>query len=342
MTEERSAQGTVSLLRHESTVLRDNPLGDPHVRDLFVYSPPGYDDGDRRYPTVYCLTGFTGRGKQLLNDNAFTPNLAERMDGLIATGKIRPMIAVMPNCFTHYGGSQYINSTATGRYEDYLTAEIVPFIDKTFRTIASSDSRAVMGKSSGGYGSLIMGLRHADLFGLVCSTAGDAYFDYCYPTDFPKAFRLIKGDPQRFMRDFWATEKHGKDDHAALNTIGMAACYSPDGSDLDMPFDLETGEIRKEVWERWLEHDPVRLAEGNADALRSLKLLFIDAGARDEFALDVGAKVLSRKLVDLGVPHIYEEFEDGHFNISYRFDRSLELISGKIFTAETQSGKEQS
>ncbi len=317
-------------MRHESKVLKENPLGDPHVRDLFVYLPPGYEDTDNRYPAVFCLTGFTGRGKMLLNDNAYAPNLAERMDKLIASGTVKPMILVMPDCFTHYGGSQYINSSATGRYEDYLTEEIVPFVDENFRTSASRDSRAVMGKSSGGYGSLIMGLRHSDIFGLVCSTAGDAYFEYCYPMDFAKAFRVIKGDPKRFMREFWATEKQSKDDHPALNTIGMAACYSPNGSEFDLPFDLETGEIREDVWARWLEHDPVKLAEEHADNLRSLKLLYIDAGTRDEFALDIGARILSRKLKDLSVPHIHEEFDDGHFSISYRYDRSLELISQSV------------
>jgi enterochelin esterase family protein len=334
--------GSVQLLRHESEVLKGNPLHDPHIRDLFVYLPSGYENGDDRYPTVYCLTGFTGRGKMLLNDNAFTPNLAERMDKLIAAGTIRPMIVVMPDCFTYYGGSQYINSTATGRYEDYITDEIVSFVDENFRTTADRNARAVMGKSSGGYGSLIMGMRHADIFGLVCSTAGDAYFEYCYPMDFAKAFRKINGDPKKFMSEFWASEKQNKDDHAALNTIGMAACYSPNGADFDLPFDLVTGEIREEVWERWLEHDPVRLAEDHADDLRSLKLLFIDAGTRDEFNLDIGAKILTRKLETLGVPHILEEFDDGHFSISYRYDRSLELISENIFTAKTQRRREES
>lgn len=330
MTEAKPVQGTVQNLKHESDVLKDNALGDPYVRDLFVYLPPGYEKGDDRYPAVYCLTGFTGRGKVLLNDNPFTPNLAERMDKLIAAGTIRPMIAVMPDCFTYYGGSQYINSTATGRYEDYLTEEIVPFVDENFRTIADRRSRAVMGKSSGGYGSLVMGMRHADLFALVCSIAGDAYFDYCYPMDFPKAFRTLKGDAKKFMREFWATEKQGKDDHSALNTIGMAACYSPDGAEVTLPFDLETGEMRQDVWARWLAHDPVRMAEYYADALRSLDLLFIDAGTRDEFALDIGAHVLSKKLKDLNIAHVHEEFDDGHFNVSYRFDRSLEMISNAI------------
>lgn len=322
--------GTVITLRHDSQILRNNPLGDPHIRDVIAYLPPDYNAGDTRYPSVYCLSGFTGRGKMLLNDAAFTPNLAERMDGLIAAGTIKPMIVVMPDCFTYYGGSQYINSTATGHYEDYLTREIVPFVDENFRTINASDSRAVMGKSSGGYGSLIMGMRHADQFGLVCSISGDMYFEYCLPMDFAKAFRLIKGDAKGFMRKVWSTEKDGRDDHSAINTIGMSACYSPNGVDFELPFDLETGEMRDDVWQRWLEHDPVRLVEKHVENLKSLKLIFIDAGTRDEFALDLGARILSRKLNDLEIPHIHEEFDDGHFSISYRYDRSLELISNAI------------
>ena len=330
MKSNNSTRGEVAFLKHESDVLKGNPLGDPFIRELPVYLPPGYEASEERYPTVYCLAGFTGRGKMLLNDNAFTPDLAQRMDKLIASGTVKPMIVVMPDCFTYYGGSQYINSTATGNYEDYLTAEIVPFIDQNFRTTADRNARAVMGKSSGGYGALIMGLRHADIFGLVCSTAGDAYFEYCYPSDFPKAFRSIKGDPKEWMRKFWSSERKDKGFHEALNTIGMAACYSPTGVDFDLPFDLKTGEIRQDVFDRWLENDPVRLVEKHVENLKSLRLLYLDAGTKDEFALDVGARILAKKLSDHGITHIHEEFDDGHMGISYRYDRSLELISENL------------
>jgi enterochelin esterase family protein len=334
MSEENQKQGTVTVLKHESRVLKNNPLGDAHVRDLYVYLPPDYDEtAEKRYPTVYVLTGFTGRGRMLLNDQAFQPNFAERMDKLINENRIKPMIAVLPDCFTRYGGAQYINSTATGNYEDYLTEEIVSFVDENFRTISDRNSRAVMGKSSGGYGALICGLRHADKFGLVCSTSGDCYFEHCYLPDVPKAFRAIKGDPRRFLERFLAEEKKGKADFAGLNIVGMSACYSPEESaemGFDLPFDLRTGEILPDVWRRWLEHDPARLCEKYADNLKSLKLLFIDAGTRDEFFLDVGAKILSDKLGKLRISHIYEEFNDGHFSISYRQNRSLEMISNAL------------
>ena len=334
MTTEKQTQGTVKFLKHESDILKNNPPGDNYVRDLIVYLPPGYEDSGEKYPVVYNLIGFTGRGKMFLNDSAFTPNFAERMDKLSADGKIKPMIAVLPDCFTHYGGSQYINSSATGRYEDYLIEEIVPFVDENFRTINDKNSRAVMGKSSGGYGALIMAMRHADVFGLACSTSGDCYFNYCYLPDFPKAFRAIKGDAKKLLEKFWDEEaKKSKDDFAALNIIGMSACYSPNPEaelGFDLPFDTKTGEIKSDVLVRWLRHDSVFLVERYAENLKSLKLLYIDAGTKDEFFLDLGARILCEKLKEFDVPYIHEEFDDGHFNISYRYNRSLEMISEKI------------
>jgi S-formylglutathione hydrolase FrmB len=314
-------------LKHQSKVLQNNPLGDKTERDLFVYLPPDYEKSAKRFPTVYCLSGFTGRGKMMLNDNAFSPSLDERLDDLITSKKIKPLIAVMPDCFTYYGGSQYLNSTATGNYEDYLTQEIVEMVDKTFRTIDDKNFRAVVGKSSGGYGALICGFRHADKFGLISSISGDAYFELCYLSDFAKAFRAIKGNPQAFMTKFWSNEKKGKSDFPALNIIGMSSCYSPNGTSFDLPFDLETGEIRQDIWAKWLTCDPVRLVEKSVENLKSLKLLFLDAGTRDEFALDIGAKILSKKLKDYEIPHVHEEFDDGHFNISYRYNRTFELFS---------------
>ena len=328
MTENK---GTVNALKHESEILKDNPLGDPFVRDLYVYTPPNYVGSDKSYPVVYCLSGFGGRGKKLLNDSPFSMNLAERLDMLINEERIKPMIVVMPDCFTKYGGSQYLNSTATGRYEDYLTDELVPFVDKNFRTINDKNFRAVTGRSSGGYASLIMAMRHSDIFGLATSNAGDCYFDYCYKADFPKAFKSINGKPFDLLRRFYDEEANkGKYAFEGINIIGMSACYSPNENSewgFDLPFNLKTGELRIEVWQRWLEHDPIQLVQKHVEDLKSLKLLYLDAGTRDEFALDIGAKILVERLNKHQIPHLHEEFDGGHFNTFYRYNRALELIS---------------
>lgn len=337
MTRNDQKQGTVKVLQHESNILKNNPLADPFKRDLYVYLPPDYEtENDKKFPTVYCLAGFTGRGQMMLNDSAFAPNMAERLDKLIAEKTIKPMIIVMPDCFTKYGGSQYINSSATGNYEDYLTQEIVPFVDENLRTIPGKNSRAVMGKSSGGYGSLIMAMRHSDIFGLACSTSGDCYFNYCYLPDFPKAFRGLKGNPNKLVEKFYDEEaKKGQNDFDALNILAMSACYSPNPESefgFDFPFDLQTGEIISDVFVCWMKHDPVFLVEKYVENLKSLKLLYLDAGTRDEVFLDLGARILCERLKKYDIPHIHEEFDGGHFNINYRYNRTFEIISQNIET----------
>ncbi len=324
------------VLQHTSEILRNNALGDKFVRDLYVYLPPGYETkSDQAFPVVYCLAGFTGRGKMLLNDSAFTPNMAERLDVLIAMKTIKPMIVVMPDCFTRYGGSQFINSSATGNYEDHLTSEILPFVDQNLRTINDRNSRAVAGISSGGYGAMIMAMRHADLFGLAATIAGDCYFEICYKPDFRKAFKAISGDPLNLLNKFYDEEANlGKFAFDGLNIIGMSACYSPNVESeygFDLPFDIKTGEIRKDIWEKWLKHDPVYLVENSVENLKSMKLFSIDAGKNDEFGLDIGAGILVERLKKHNIPHIHEEFDGGHFNIKYRYNRAFEIISKNIY-----------
>ena len=329
------SEGTVIIETFASEVLRGNPLGDPFVRRVPVYLPPGYYDGDTRYPSAYVLTGFTGRGTMLLNDAAWDETIAQRMDRLIAEGKVRPMILVMPDCFTRIGGSQYLNSPAVGRYEDHVVSELVTYVDQNYRTLAERDHRAVVGKSSGGYGAVMLALRHPDVFGLMASHSGDMYFEYCYKPDIVCAVRALKkfGGLDKFWNDFPTLRPKDRDFSATLNIIAMAACYSPNPNaphGFDLPFDTETGELREDVWARWLEWDPVRLVDQYADALRSLRLIYLDAGLRDEFNLQYGARIFCQRLKARGIPFVHEEFDDGHMNIQYRYDNSLKALSDAI------------
>ncbi|MBI3740412.1 MAG: esterase family protein, partial [Chloroflexi bacterium] len=247
------SQGSVIIETIEGNVLRGNSLGDPTTRRVAIYLPPNYDSSTARYPVLFVLTGFTGRGTMLLNDSAWDENIAQRMDRLIASGAVRPMILVMPDCFTRIGGSQYINSSATGNYEDHVVKELVPFIDKKYRTMADRDHRAVTGKSSGGYGSVILAMRHPEVFGLMACHSGDMYFELCYKPDFIGYLRGIKkfGGLDKYWDTFPTIHPKDKDFSATLNTIAMAACYSPNPKSphgFDLPFDPETGEMRDDVW----------------------------------------------------------------------------------------------
>ncbi|CAG0931271.1 Endo-1,4-beta-xylanase/feruloyl esterase [Thermoflexales bacterium] len=323
-----------------SRVLADNPLNDPVTRQLPIILPPDYDTAGKRYPVLYGLTGFTGSGPMMLNVSAWQLNLPQRIERLMAEGKLPPAIYVLPDCFTRYGGSQYLNSTAIGRYEDYVIDEIVPHIDRTYRTIAGSAGRGVFGKSSGGYGSIVLGMKHPDIFGAVACHSGDMYFDLVYVPDFPKFLTAIQkaGGLEKWWIEFERKPKKENRDIEAVDILAMAAAYSPNPSatpfPIDFPFDLETGELKPDVWARWLQLDPVRMVDRYADNLKKLRLLFIDCGSRDEFNLHFGARVLVKKLKALEVPHEHEEFDDGHMNIQYRYDVSLPKLVSALNPAE--------
>jgi enterochelin esterase family protein len=121
-----------------------------------------------------------------------------------------------------------------------------------------------------------------------------------------------------------------KDDFLTLNIVAMAACYSPDAKaemGVDLPFDLSTGLPRADVWERWLAHDPLTMLPACTDALRAMRLLWIDCGTRDEYHLHHGARAFSALLRGAKIAHVHEEFDDGHMNVSYRYDKSLPVLA---------------
>lgn len=329
----------VTIHELESRVLTGNALGDPATRRIPVYLPPGYDKESSRegYPVVYFLAGFSGGGTLLLNATLWGENLPDRLDRLHRTGSIRPMIVVMPDCITKLGGSQYINSSATGRYEDHLVNELIPSIDATFRTSRTRDERVVMGKSSGGYAATVLAMRHPDVFSIAVDHSGDKYFELCYKADIPRCVAGLsryEHSVERFLRDFpHAGHERGRDWFTVLNMLAMASCYAPNSDSpygFDLPFDPYTGELDAAVWQRWLEHDPVHLVSQHAAALRRLRLYFIDCGKWDEHHLQCGARIYARQLKDLSIPHIYQEFDGGHMNVAHRYDESLREISAAL------------
>jgi S-formylglutathione hydrolase FrmB len=322
----------------DSEVLRGNALGDPTTRRAAVWLPPSYDRApDRRYPVIYWLSGFTGTGEMLFQGSPWQPGLGDRLDRLTASGAMGEVILVAPDCFTRLGGSQYLDSPATGRYETHLTSELVPHIDRRFRTRAGRETRAIGGKSSGGYGALVLAMRHPTLFAAVACHSGDAYFELAVIPDIAKTVRTLRKHDgvEGFLTHFAAAVSKSNDDIVTIMMLAMGACYSPDANrpaGIALPFDLETGEIDEAVWRRWKAWDPTEMVKvtPHATALAQLKLLFIDAGTRDEFSLDLGARVLTRRLKELGIAFEHQEFDDGHRSIPYRYDISLPKLAAAL------------
>jgi enterochelin esterase family protein len=320
--------GTLVVHRVESEVLRDNPLGDPAARDVHVYLPPDHDP-TRPTPALLALVGFTGTGAMLFNADPLGEDLRARLDRLILSGKCPPVIVAAPDCFTKLGGNQYINSAATGRYEDFLLHEVMPLVAARHAV----RGWGVFGKSSGGYGAIVLAMRHPDAFQALADHSGDAGFELSYLPGMCAAldaFREASG-PAAWLDAFWADPNRRRTAHMnPLISLAMAAHYSPNADaplGCDFPFDLATGAFRPEVWERWRALDPVNMVASHADALRGLRLVYVDVGGHDEYGLHWGARALVAAMRRHGIEPVYEEFEDGHMSISYRYDVSLPMLA---------------
>jgi hypothetical protein len=334
----RQPAGRFDELEIESDLLRDNPLGDPHVRPLWVYTPPVYDaEPERRFPSIYVIQGMTGQLDMWRNRTAFRPTTPERVDRLFAEQDCPPAVVVFVDAWTSYGGSQFIDSPGTGRYGAYLCDEVVPFVDAGYRTLAAPEHRGLTGKSSGGYGAMVVPMLRPDVFGGLATHAGDALFELCYLRDFPEVARALRdeydGSFDRFWEDFRSRPSFTKQsDYPLVNTWAMAACYSAneDGS-IDLPFDVATGRLREDVWQRWLAWDPVRMARTHADALRAMRAIYIDAGKKDEYFLDLGAEGFRRELEELGITDVFFElFDAGHGAIEYRYPLAIRYLTERL------------
>jgi S-formylglutathione hydrolase FrmB len=326
--------GRLEKLTVHSELLEGNPLGDPADRPLYVYLPEGIED-DKSYATIYVIQGLLGQLDTWLSHSPFEPNIIERLEDLFSDSSVPRAIVVFVDAWTSIGGSQFLNSAATGRYMDYLCDEIVPFVDERYPTKADARSRGLTGKSSGGYGAMVVPMKRPDVFNALATNSGDALFEVCYLPDIRDTVRLLRDKFDSSYDVFWSkvrrAPKFDFDDFGQpLNIYCMAAAYSPDEEEpglVALPFDIETGRMNDAVWERWLAWDPVRMVPTHADALRQMRLIYIDAGTKDEWFLDLGAKAFTKELDDAGLTYEIDFFDDGHGGIQYRYPRAIKRLA---------------
>jgi len=332
--------GRVDELAVDSQALTGNVLGDPHRRPLYIYTPPGYDDDtDRRYPSVYLIQGLTGQLDMWKNRRAFQPTVLEAIDDWFAAHEATPAVVVFVDAWTSLGGSQFIDSPGTGRYLTYLCEEVVPLVDDRYRTLADSAHRGIAGKSSGGYGAMVLPMLRPDLFGGLATHAGDALFEACYLPDFREAARALREEYRGSYDAYWSDVRSRpgrskRSDGVLLNVWCMAACYSADADGtVRLPFDPATGQLDQATWERWLAWDPVRMAASHPDALRGLRAIWIDAGRSDDFYLDLGAIAFRDALTALGIGDDvvrFELFEGTHAGLEWRYPGAVGWLAERL------------
>lgn len=320
-----------------SDALTGNPLGDPSERPVVVYLPPDYDaEGSRRYPALYVLHGYTGDVAALLSSRPWETNVLQWADRLIKNHRMPPALLVLVDGFTRLGGSQYVDSIHNGRYATYAVRDVVGHVDKTYRTIAVEGGRAVLGKSSGGFGAIHLVFEHPGTFAAFASHSGDAYFRYAHPPSFATVQRTLEAhafNVEAFVENFERKHKRSVAEYTTMEMLAYAAAYSPRSAsafDLDLPFEQRSGELNEEVFARWLAFDPAeRVADHRAELAR-LRLRYLDCGRRDEYALDIGARVVTERIRALGLDVRHEEFDDDHRNIAYRYEVSLPALAGVL------------
>jgi enterochelin esterase family protein len=331
--------GTVERVRFRGAALEDNALRDPVERELIVYLPASYARSKRRYPVLFVLTGYGSTNRSLLNFKPWEPDLLERYERLLAQG-CREAILVLPDCFTCLGGSQFLDSPGTGRYQSYLADDVISLLDATYRTLPRAASRAIVGKSSGGFGALRMGLDRPDRFAVLGSHSGDCAFELSVRPRFVEVAPVYEryGGPQSFLTRLLQQGPSGQREFHAIEMLAMAAAYAPIEQDLlaaqepaapqprvtgELPYDPHTAALLPEKWARWVAHDPVVRLQKRANALSAARLVFLDAGKYDEYGLQFGARMLAQCLKNSGAQVHHEEFEGGHMGTSHRYDVSL-------------------
>ncbi|HEX5658182.1 MAG TPA: alpha/beta hydrolase-fold protein [Polyangiales bacterium] len=317
-------QGTVDRVRFRGAALAGNALGDPVERELIAYLPPSYATSERRYPLVMVLPGFAATNSSLLNFKPWEPTLFERYEKLLARG-CGEAILVLPDCFTRLGGSQYVDAPAQGSYQRYLADDVLAFVDARYRTIASREARAIVGKSSGGFGALRMGFDRPERFAVIASHAGDCAFELTLRGRFTEVLPVYEkhGGPAAFLRALADRPPRGQSEFHALEMLALAHAYA----DGELPVDPYSAELIPARWERWLAADPVVLAEPkSAKTLSDARLVFLDAGRSDEYGLQFGARILAGRLRSAGAAVEHQEFDGGHMGTAYRYDVSLPKV----------------
>ncbi len=289
--------------------LEGNLVGDSANRTVIIYLPPGYDrDKKMRYPVVYLLHGFNGYGvgnKMWIREGGVFN--VETISRLIAEKKIGPMIIVLPDGSNRFGGSMYTDSITTGNWEDYIVRELVAYIDKNYRTLATVESRGIAGHSMGGYGALKLAMKHPDVFGAVFGSSP------CCLTLPPPPVNLQSLIAATKLTSF---EEADKATFPVRVSFAFAAAWSPNPanppfySEYPIGASANDGDPAAAVRARWQANIPTYMVDQYIANLRRLRGIAFAVGTQD--ALLDSNKQFDEALKRNRIEHTFEIFEGGH------------------------------
>lgn len=299
---ESAQNGKIITVQIPAPSLVSNKFGEPIKEPAVIYLPPSYDNV-KKFPVVYFLPGFATPLIAYTSGyfQGFLPR--ESIDVLVKENKIKEMIVVFLNGMNKLGGCFYVNSLATGNWEDFIVKDAVGYIDQNYKTLDNPASRGISGQSMGGFGALNIAMHHPEVFSAVYATSPGLF-------DENGAYDALKQ---------WQSESPN-----ICKAYGAA--FSPN-LNLECPF-AEIPSVKDDNsfknWQKGFGNLKEKISGYRANLLQ-LRGLYFDVGTNDEYPWIVrGARYFSKELDAAGVPHTFMEFDGTHTNKTKdRFENHL-------------------
>jgi ketosteroid isomerase-like protein/S-formylglutathione hydrolase FrmB len=307
-TQSNPSAGLIETVKFTSSILKENLIGLDTNRSAVVYLPPSYKTSRKKYPVVYYLHNFNWSPEQMVLNN----NFAALLDKAFSSRVSEEFIFVVANYTSPTGGSLYGNSPVSGKWLTYTTDEVIPLIDKQYRTINDRNSRGIVGDFFGGYGALKLSMTRADLFGAVYAmhpVATGGYMPWhAIQIDWKKVLNAKSFDQLSPGRE--------------RIFVSIAQNFLPNPNRppfyCDFPFELENNEPKYNVENTLRTQTNFHLdrsLEQSVDNLRKMNGIAIDWARYDPVQDHLhSVDVLSRRLDDLGIEHEAEEYSGSPYN----------------------------
>jgi len=285
-------------------------------RDAIVFLPPGYNQNrTRRYPVVYALHGYSIGAEQWTHEI----HVPQAIEGAFARGA-HELIVVLPDSKTVHNGSMYSSSVTTGDFENYVARDVVSYIDAHYRTIASRESRGLVGHSMGGYGATRIGMKHADVFGSLYIMS-----PCCLS---PRGSGGGRGAPGGNAANDEALAAVKTPADSAKLPFGLraqlasAAAWSPNPKNPPLYLDLPLGDNLQAVMAKWAANAPLAFIDQYIPGLRRYRAIAIDVGDQDGLRVDAGK--LHEALDQYGIANTFEVYPGTHTSdVAVRFQEHV-------------------
>lgn len=308
--------------------LEGNLEEDAVDRDVLVFLPPSYArEESRRYPVVYALHGYSIGAEQWSKEI----HVPQTIEGAFAQGA-KEMIIVLPDSKTIHNGSMYSSSVTTGDFEQFISRDVVAYIDSHYRTIPNRLSRGLVGHSMGGYGATRIGTKHADVFGSLYIMS-----PCCLS---PRPAGPANPEMEKQLEDVKTAEDSAKLPFILRAQLATAAAWSPNPRNPPLYLDLPTknGEVQPDVTAKWTANSPLSFLDQYINNLKMYRAIALDVGDQDGLRVDTGK--LHEALDKYGIANTFDIYSGTHTSkVADRFQNHVMPFFGKYLCFETKGCK---